>query len=445
MKITGLLKNKTVKNAGWIIGERIIQMIFSFFVGILTARYLGPSNHGLINYAGSFTTFTYSLCTLGIGSVIVKNFVDHPEEQGCTIGTTLVLRGVSSFLSLLVIVGAVSIVDKGENLTILVVTLCSMGAVFQVFDTLSYWFQNRLESRYASLASLVAYVLVSIYKIALLILGKGVVWFAVSSTIDYVAIAIFLYAAYKKKQGPKFSFSWKKAKQLLKSSYHFILSGLMISIYNGTDKFMLKQMVDEAEVGYYATAISLCNVWCFILSAIIKSAVPSILRLYEHDKVLYEKRNRQLYAIVFYVSVFVSLGFTVFGGLIIRILYGKAYLAAAFPLRVATWYTAFSYLGVARDTWIICENKQNYLKYLYLAAAVGNVVLNFVFIPVWGAGGAAFASLITQILTAIILPACIKPLRANAKLMVQAILLKDIFPEKGIAETAETENVGKEE
>ena len=71
--------------------------------------------------------------------------------------------------------------------------------------------------------------------------------------------------------------------------------------------------------------------------------------------------------------------------------------------------------------------KQKYIKYMYLPAAILNVLLNFVFIPLWGASGAAFASLITQIATSVILPLCIKATRPNAKLMLEAIILKDVF------------------
>ena len=81
-------------------------------VGIFAARYLGPSNYGLINYAAAYATFFASLCTLGINSVIVKNFVDQPDQQGETIGTTLLLRAISSLLSALAISGIVSGVDR---------------------------------------------------------------------------------------------------------------------------------------------------------------------------------------------------------------------------------------------------------------------------------------------------------------------------------------------
>ena len=118
--------------------------------------------------------------------------------------------------------------------------------------------------------------------------------------------------------------------------------------------------------------------------------------------------------------------FLIFGDLAIKILYGEEFAAAGKPLKIITWYTAFSYLGVARNAWIVSEGKQKYLKYIYACAAILNVILNFVFIPFWGASGAAFASLITQILTSILLPMCFKKLRPNAKLMLEAIAFRKI-------------------
>ena len=123
----------------------------------------------------------------------------------------------------------------------------------------------------------------------------------------------------------------------------------------------------------------------------------------------------------------VSLGFLLLGDLVIRILYGEAFAEAAAPLKIITWYTAFSYLGVARNAWVVCEDRQKYLKYMYLGAAVLNVLLNSLLIPRFGTSGAAMASLITQISTSIILPALFTGMRENSKLMLQAIFLKDVF------------------
>lgn len=426
MKLKKLLKNKEINNATWLISGRIFQMILSLFVGVLTARYLGPGNYGLINYGGAYVSFFTALCNLGLNAVIIKDFVDYPDEQGEAIGSALIMRLISSLLSVILTISIVSVIDRDEPLTIVVVALCSLGAVFHIFETFNYWFQSIYKSKITSLATLFAYVVTSVYKIGLLILGKDVCWFAFSTSVDYIVVAIFLWIAYKKHGGARLKFSLHKSKALLQVSYNYILSTIMVAVYGQTDKLMLKQLLNESEVGYYATAVAICKMWTFVLQAIIDSIYPSILRLKNEDKDAYERKNRQLYAIVFYVSCFVSVGFLILGDFIVKILYGEAYLPAAPVLKTVTWYTAFSYLGVARNAWIVSEGKQKYLKYMYGCAAIMNVCVNIILIPQLGAVGAALASLITNIFTSIVLPLCFKEMRPNAKMMVDSIFLRGI-------------------
>lgn len=425
-----ILENKEIKNASWLILGKIIQMICYLFVGILTARLLGPSSYGLISYAGAYTAFFTSICNLGLNSIIVKELIDNKEIQGKILGTIIGLRALSSLLSAMTIIGIVSIVDKGESTAISVVALCSISLIFQVGESISYWFQSRYQSKVTSIMILLSYLIVSLYKVILLILKKEVQWFAFATALDFMCLSIFLYASYRKYEGPKLSFSWTIGKKLLGKSYHYILSGMMVALYGQTDKMMLKQMLNQNEVGYYSIAQTISNMWVFILAAIIDSIYPTIMHLYQQNKKKFEQKNKQLYAIVFYLSLFASLGILILGGFVIKVLYGNEYLPAVLPLKIITWYTAFSYLGVARNAWIVCENKQKYLKYMYVCAAIINIILNLVFIPILGAVGAALASLITEISTSLILPLMWKDMRKNVKLMIEGIFLKEIFIKK---------------
>ena len=422
-----ILNNKEFNNASWLIGGRIIQMILSLVVGVLTARYLGPSNFGVINYATAYITFFTSFCNLGINSIIIKDFVENPEKQGETIGTTLILRLLSSILSTILITFIVYMLDNDEPLTILVTFLCSISLVFKIFDTINYWFQSRYQSKITSLSTICAYIIVSIYKIILLMTGKDVRWFAFASSFEFICIAVFLWIAYKKNHGPKLSFSINKGKYLLHNSYHYILSGMMVAIYGQTDKFMLKHMLNQSEVGFYSIATTVCNMWVFVLVAIIDSMYPTIMKLHKENNNSYERKNIQLYSIVFYLSISVSIFFMLFGDIFINILYGAEYINSVLPLKIVTWYTAFSYLGVARNAWVVCEDKQKYLKYMYIGSAFMNIILNLLLIPHFGACGAALASLITEILSSLIVPCFIKDMRPNVKLMIKGILLKDVF------------------
>lgn len=422
-----IAKNGTIQNVSWLVVGRVVHMLLSFLMSLLTARYLGPGNYGLINYATAYATFFNAFCTLGINAVIVKNFIDKPDEEGETIGTTLILRLISSVLSLCTISGIVSLIDRNEPVTLIVVALYCSSLVFQIFDTFNYWFQSKLRSKYYAIATMISYTIASAYRFVLLVLGKSVEWFAIANSLDYCIVAILLFLFFKLKRGPRLSFSMKKAKELLSVSYSYILSGMMIAIYGATDKLMLKQMLDETAVGYYSLAVSISTMWTFLLSSIIDSLKPSIMRYYNENKLKYIQTNRLLYAIVFYLSLLASFGITVIAPIFISILYGEEYLSAVVPLRIVVWYVAFSYLGVARDSWVVCEGKQKYLKYIYLGSALLNVILNFILIPIIGACGASLASLLTQISTIFVFPAIIKDMRPNVKLIFDAIMLKGIL------------------
>lgn len=425
-----IMGNRIVKNAGWLITGRIIQMLLSFVIGLLIARYLGPSNYGLINYATAYITFFSTFCTLGINSVIVKNLIDHPEQEGETIGTTIFLRLISSLLSIFTIIGIVCIFDRDEPTTILVVALYSISLMFQIFDTLNYWFQSKLLSKYYAIATLVAYCISSAYKTILLILGMSVHWFAVSNSVDFAVVAVILFIFYKKCNGPKFTISFSKAKELLSVSYSYILSGLIVSVYSATDKIMIKQMSEESIVGYYALAVSISTIWTFVLSAVIDSMKPSIMEYHNTDKEKYYLMNKRLYAIIFYISLGVSIIICLIAPQFIKIVYGDSYLPSVTPLRIVVWYVAFSYLGVARDIWVVCENNQKLLKYMYIGSAVLNIILNMLLIPLLGASGAAIASLVTQISTIFGFPMLFKSYRPNVKMIFEAIILKGVLHQR---------------
>ena len=84
----------------------------------------------------------------------------------------------------------------------------------------------------------------------------------------------------------------------------------------------------------------------------------------------------------------------------------------------------FSFVGVVREFWLVCEGKQKYAKYFALFGAIGNVALNFLLIPRYGINGAAIATVCTQILTAILIPLLFKDTREAVKHYLCGLLLK---------------------
>ena len=114
-----LARNKVFKNAAWLIGCKIAQMVINLFVGMLTARYLGPSNYGIINYAASIVAFAVPLMQLGMSNILVQEIVNHKQKEGEILGTAITMSFFSSLLCIAGIFCFVSIVNAGEKETII--------------------------------------------------------------------------------------------------------------------------------------------------------------------------------------------------------------------------------------------------------------------------------------------------------------------------------------
>lgn len=416
-----ILKNKVVKNASWIIVCRIVQSLIALIISMASARYLGPSNYGLLNYASSVVAFVVPLAQLGFRNVLVEEIVSNPDRDGATLGTSTVMSVTSSLFCIIGCVAFVSIANPGETDTLIVCALYSISLIFQMTEMIQYWYQAKLLSKYTSVVSLVAYVVVSIYKIYLLITEKSIYWFAVSYALDYLIISVVLFVIYKRLGNQKMSFSWSLGKQLFAKSKYYIVSSMMVTIFSQTDKIMIKMMIGNVENGLYSSAVACTGMTAFVFSAIIDSLRPVIFESKKKSQEAFEKNMSLLYSIVIYMGLAQSVVMTIFAKPIVSILYGKEYLLSIPLLQIITWYSAFSHMGSVRNIWMLAEKKQKYLWIINLSGAMLNVIGNFILIPIIGAAGAAIASVLTQFFTNFILCIVIKPIRPTSKLMWKSL------------------------
>ena len=417
-----MMKQKQVfNNAKWIIGCKILQSLMQLAIGMVSARYLGPSNYGLINYAASIVAFAMPLMKLGLDAILVHELVESPEKEGEIMGTSLLMNCLSGIICMGGVALFASIVNFGETVTIVVCVLYSISVFFAALEMIQYWFQYKLLSKYSSLIMLGSYVFVSAYKIYLLATGKSVYWFALSHSVEYGFIAFFLLIFYGKKGGQAFRVSWKRAKKMLAKSKHYILAALMIIVIQHTDHIMITKMVGTAQNGYYSAAITTAGMAQFVFTAIMDSFRPLILSNKKENQSNYEINVSRLYGIVSYLALAQSLVFTIFAPLIIGILYGQDYQPAIGILQIITWQCSFAYIGTIRNIWLLAEGKQKHLPFINLSGVVANILLNALMIPFWGACGAAFASLLTQIFMNFVFGFVYKPVKENNRLMLQGL------------------------
>lgn len=415
------MNNKTVANAGWLIGCKVIQSLLGFVVSMLTARYLGPGNYGIINYAMSLVAFVAPLMTMGLNSILVQEIVTKPEQEGKTLGTALTLAITSSFCCMAGVVAFAYLTGPDEPVTIIVCSLYSLTLLAQALELVQYWFQAKLLSKYTAVVSLVAYGVISAYKIFLLATQKSIYWFAVSNALDFAMIGVALLVIYRRIGTQKLSFSWSRAREMFAVSKYYVLSNLMITVFAQMGSILLKQLIDETATGLYTAAVSCAGLTNFVFTAVIDSARPSVIAAKKTGQDAFEYNVKRLYSLVIYLSLAQSVVFTLLADVIVHIIYGAAYAVTADVLRVLIWYTTFSYIGSVRGIWILVEGHQKYLWLINMSGALCNVALNVLLITKMGAVGAALATLATQIFTNIITGYILKPLRRNNRLILESL------------------------
>lgn len=414
------LENSTLKkfigNTSWMLFQNIYSMLVSLVVGSLSARFLGPSNYGLLSYGSSIISFFLIVSKLGMGSFVVPEMVRTPEKEASYMGTAICMRFITSFLSFFSIWGIIVILEPGNKLLHTVTALQALAVIFQSTEVFYYWFQAKMEMKYVTITSMVALTVTSVWRITLLATSADIIWFALSASLSALVCGIMILFFFFKRARLKMEVHYDDALFIIKNSYHFMINSLAITFYTQVDRIMLGKLIDERSVGYYSAAGTIAVMWEFIPNAIIDSARPLLVKLYDSNKEEFIKRYQILLLGITGIGMGVGFIFTIFSKLFIWILYGKEYYEAIPALSILIWSTSLAMIGSARSIWIVLVRKSEYMKYFTLMGAGINIVLNAIMIPAFGIIGASFATLITQCFVGVLAPIFFKDTREFAKI-----------------------------
>ena len=413
--------NKIVKNASWLIACKVAETIFMLVVTMLQARIFGPIKFGLIAYAQSIVTVIVPLMQLGLNSILIKELVDHKDEEGVVMGSSITMAMIAAPVAILLVLAFTAIVNGGSTETIIVCGLYSSLLIFQVFELLQYWFLAHYMSKYTALTCFGAYVVASIYRLLVLFINKSVYLYALSQAIYYLVIALVLLYFYKKLGGQQFKFDKSVATRLFDRSKFFLISSLAVTLYTQVDRVLLKNICGDEINGYYVAAITIVNMATFIFTAIIDSTQPDLIDKNSKDKKLFDEGMTRLYSVVIYLALLMCVAVDILAPFIIKIMYGADYLPSISLLRIVVWYGLFSFIGIARNVYIIAKNKQKYIWIISVLGAIFSILINYVLINSFGATGAALGAILVQIFVNVILGFVIKPIRKNNALMFKAL------------------------
>ncbi len=405
---------KYFANTSWLMGERVLRMVVSLFVGIYVARYLGPEGFGLLSYTLSFVWLFSSLASFGLDDILVRELVQSPEKRNNLLGTVFWLK-VCGTVVMGTAIALVLQLKAEEQQTCWMIALITFGFLFQATNVVDFYFQSQVQSKFAVRAQAFQLLITSLFKIYLVWNQAELIWFAFALMLDQAVVAVLFLIMYRWKIEwfPFFSFTWTQAKKLMRDAWPLIFAGMVVSVYMKIDQVMLKEMLNTKAVGVYAAAVKLCEAWYFVPTAVIASLFPAVIEARKNSELLYYERVQKLYDLMVWGSVAVAIPSTLLADWIILILYGADFQEAAVVLRLYIWAGIFVSLGVASSKWLVAENLQRYSFYITALGAVLNISCNFWLIPIYGIKGAVFATLISYFIVAYVSLGFFKKTRGN--------------------------------
>lgn len=271
--------------------------------------------------------------------------------------------------------------------------------------------------------SVIDRVVMSVIILLILFTNKSLVDIALFIKIQFVGYFVAFLAAlfFLIKKGASFKLTWnfKFNKTLLLKSYPYALIVILMSAYSYSDSIMLYQMLENGkwENMIYAQSFRVLmagNNYIYLVAVLL---LPTFSKLLKQKKEIQKLLRLSGGVVIYFVSVFVVLAH-LYSQEIIGFLYAnyssKVDLITRFNESLAAvnrveelLYSAkvFSFLILSLipmsfnyiyGVLLTAGGNMKVLNRIALISLVSNLLMNYLLIPIYGAYGAAIASLLTQ-------------------------------------------------
>jgi len=397
----GIVLNQSFKNT-------IITYI-GFGIGAINTLYLypvylGATYYALTNYILSAANVIMPLFAIGMQNTLVKFYSQYKteEEREQFLSFTalfpllmcipLGIIGIFFFDDITTFVSKENPVVKDFILLIPFIGICM--AYFEIFYA---WARVHMHSVFGNFIKEVGLRLFS----SVALIGLYFHWISLvqfvylTAAIYFIAFLITMfYAFYIKK--PRFQITIpENVKSVMEYTFYIILSGSVANLLLDGDKLMLNQYMKIENIAYYSVATYIALVISVPSRAMHQIVYPITAKLMHEDKYdelnnLYKKTSINLQI----VGGFVMLGIFVNINQLYEIVPEE--YRGGIPVVFMIGLSKYFDLILGNNNAIIFNTKYyKMVLYLGLGLVVLTVILNMIFIPIFGIIGSAFATLLS--------------------------------------------------
>lgn len=375
----------------------IVVKALGFLMLPFYTHYLTPRDYGVLEILDLSMSLFGMILHMGIAPALLRAYAAAPsaEERRKTVSTAFLFvagTGLATFVAGLFVIRPLSTLLLGPAVSSNYLMLSFTSFVFSYLGTMP---RAYLRAREASgtftlleTGGLFVILLLNIYFIAVLKLGAmGILW---SSVIVYGVQAVGLSVWVLREAG--IGFCGEKLRRMAAFGLPLIFSNMALFALNFSDRFFLQRLQSLDAVGVYAVGYKLAFMINYMLVqpfyAMWQARMYNIHAQPEHPKIF-----AQIFVLYSLVLTYAALGIAVFSPEVVAVMADPRFAGGRDVVPIVALAYVFYGVGSYLQLGMFLAERTRAVGMVGAAAAVLNLVLNYVLILHFGMIGAAWATL----------------------------------------------------
>ena len=395
--------NNFLKNISIYSIARILPAILSFVLLPIYINNTTTYDYGIISSMQILSVIVGLTFTLGIDLALFRIYHDYDNEKDKRdlLGTIFIFLLVMSGFFILIYF----LFQNTVNLLFISIEfypyyIITIGYTFlNLFAVIPLiYFQVKHKSKSYLFFSLLSIIVNACFILYFLVFKQqGAIGYLKGEFISkLILLPIFIYLTFKI---INFNFYYKKLINVLKFSLPMIPGLLSTFILNLSDRIFIERYFSLEDVAIYTLSYKLASIILLVCGAFSMAYNPFFYeKASSSDQVTAKKELSFINNIYAIISLYLSVGLILFANNILDIFFDERYWSGN---QIIPFIVVGSYFSLITGLLNLMYNQQKKsleLMYIIIIGAILNIVLNIVFIPIYGITGAAFSTLASFII-----------------------------------------------
>lgn len=387
------LGSQAVRNTAMVLTARVASRLLALVTVIATLNHLGAAPYGEFQTVVNYTALVAVIVDLGFNTLYVREGARHPGELSRYLNNVITSKAVLSLVGLGLLAVLLGLQGLGGVLV--------AGFALMVLTSFSNLLRNTLYALQNLTYEAIAIVLEAAVLLGLVIVGirshQGVAYFLWAYAASYGFSCAYFAIVLTTRRLVTFSpqFEWPLVRRWFWSGLPFALTFVITTIYFKIDQPLLYALRPHLEAGWYGAAYKPFESILFVPQSMLAVVFP-VMSVYYH-----QARERLQPTINLFFKSLVLLGWPLTVGTFV-LAHGLNGVLHLYPksepaLQILALGIVFMFASNAFIAALNAIDRQVLFTWAAAASMVVNVGLNVVLIPFYGYIGAAWATVLTEV------------------------------------------------